>query len=43
MNRKKLSSKLPKYKLTNKIKTVEDITRNANGKIDRQRLLLEFS
>tara|TARA_X000000950_G_C13847482_1_gene633058 strand:- start:28 stop:1557 length:1530 start_codon:yes stop_codon:yes gene_type:complete len=41
--RKKLSSKLPKYMLPNKIKKVEAIPRNANGKIDRQRLLLEFS
>ena len=41
--RKKLSSKLPKYMLPNKIKKVETIPRNANGKIDRQGLLLEFS
>ena len=41
--RQKLSSKLPKYMLPTKIKKVEIIPRNANGKIDRQKLLLEFT
>jgi D-alanine--poly(phosphoribitol) ligase subunit 1 len=41
--RQKLSSTLPKYMLPTKIKKVELIPRNANGKIDRQKLLLEFS
>jgi D-alanine--poly(phosphoribitol) ligase subunit 1 len=41
--RQKLSSKLPKYMLPTKIKKVELIPRNANGKIDRQKLLLEFT
>jgi sialic acid synthase SpsE len=40
--RLKLSSKLPKYMLPTKIKKVGLIPRNSNGKIDRQKLLLEF-
>ena len=41
--RQKLSSKLPKYMFPTKMHRIESIPRNANGKIDRQKLLLEFS
>jgi amino acid adenylation domain-containing protein len=41
--RLKLSQNLPKYMLPTKIRRVELIPRNSNGKIDRQKLLSEFA